>query len=181
MKSVACFFNKSAKLTNTRTITGVALLVALYVLLRYLNIRISATLQISFTFLATVLCARLYGFWPSMVYSLAADFVGFMMAPDGIYNPLFALVLMVKATIYTAFFFRVEKITIPRILAAQFLASLIGNVLLNPLLLTMMFNMPYWALVASRVVKNLFCFPIECFVIYFAFRLLPDSLFRKQV
>lgn len=181
MKSVASFFNlKSAKLTSTRTITGVALFVALYVALRFFNIQLSATLQVSFTFLATVLCARIYGFWPTMVYALAADFVGFMMAPDGLYNPLFALVLMVKGAIYVACFYQVENISIPRFIMAQLLADLIGNVLLNPLLLTMMFNMPYWALVSSRVIKNIVCLPIECVVIYFAFRYLPKTFFQAK-
>lgn len=181
MKSVASFLNlKSAKLTSTRTITGVAFFVALFVALRFFNIHLSATLKISFTFLATVLCARLYGFWPTMIYALAADFTGFMMSPDGIYNPLFALVLMVKGAIYVAFFYQVENISIPRFMLAQFLASLIGNVLLNPLLLTMMFDMPYWALVSTRVVKNIVCFPIECIVIYFAFRFLPKTLFQVK-
>lgn len=181
MKSVASFFNlKGAKLTSTRTITGVALFVALFVALRLFNIQLSATLKVSFAFLATVLCARIYGFWPTMVYALTADFVGFMMAPDGIYNPLFALVLMVKGAIYVAFFYQVEKISVPRIIMAQIFANLIGNILFNPLLLTMMFDMPYWALVSSRVIKNIVCLPIECVAIYFAFRYLPKTLFPAK-
>ena len=49
MKSVASFFNlKGAKLTSTRTITGVALFVALFVALRLFNIQLSATLKVSF-------------------------------------------------------------------------------------------------------------------------------------
>ncbi len=141
-------------------------------------IRRSSTLEIRFSFLALALSCALYGFWPNLVFAFVVDLLGWVVHPSGAYVPLFALVLMVKAFIYAMSFYGKDKISIPRVVVTQFLVCLICNVLLNPLLLTMMYNMPYWALVASRIVKNLCMFPIECVVLYLAFRLLPAARTR---
>lgn len=163
--------SKSARMNRLQTLTGCAMLCALYVALQMVTINLSPTLQINFSFLALAVSCALYGFWPNMVFAFAADFLGFMMHPDGAYVPLFALILMVKAAIYTFFLYGNGKISITRLLLAQLAVDVLCNILLNPLLLAMMYHMPYWVLVGARLAKNAIMYPIECVLLYLVSRI----------
>lgn len=180
MNLQSIFAWKSAKLT-TRTISGLAMLCALYVVLSLFAIPLSPTLEIRFSFIALAISCALYGFWPNMIFCFTADFLGYCVRPSGAYVPFFALILMAKALFYTLFFYDQKKITIPRILIAEGLVMGVGNLLLNPLLLTVMYQTPYWVLVASRLVKNILLYPVNCAVLYVAFRLLPGRALRPIV
>lgn len=169
MKSVQHFF-QGASLSSVKTIAGLSLLLALYVLLNMLTINLSPTLRIRFSFAALALSCWLYGLWPNLLFAAAADLLGFLVHPDGTYVPLLALVLMVKAAIYCLFFYGQREIPLWKIVAAQFLVDLVANVLLNPLLLSWMYQMPYWALVVSRLVKNAILWPVESLLLIFLFR-----------
>lgn len=167
---------KSEPIAQTRTMTGLALFTALYVLLNALTIQISPTLRISFSFLALAVSCRRYGFWPNVVLCFAADFLGYMVHPDGAYVPLFALILIVKAFVYIQLFYDKKHIRLWQVLLAQFLADGIGNVLLNPLILSVMYQMPYWVLVTSRLLKNACCYPFECAALFVVIRIAFDKL-----
>lgn len=165
------------KMNQTRTITGMALLAALYILLNTLTINLTPTLRIGFSFLALALSCSLYGFLPNVIFCLVVDFLGFMVHPDGPYMPAFALILMVKALIYS-FFLYAQKISLYKIILAQLLVVVIANILLNPLILTFLYKIPYWATVSERLIKNLICFPIECVVLVLFFKL-KDRLVKQ--
>ena len=157
-------------LNKTKTITSMALLAALYVLLNSLIINISPTLRISFSFVALAVSCSLYGFLPNVFFCLVVDFLGFIVHPDGSYMPAFALVLIVKALIYSFFFYN-QKITITKIVCGQLLVAILANILFNSLILAFMYQMPYWVSVSERLLKNALCFPIECFVLWLFFNL----------
>lgn len=184
MKSVHSFF-AGARLTSSKTIAGLSLLIALYVLLNSLTVNLSPTLRISFSFAALALSCRFYGLWPNLLFAFAADFLGFLVHPDGAYVPLFALVLAIKAAIYSLFFYGKKEVPAWQIFTAQFLADLLGNVLLNPLLLTWMYQTPYWVLVSSRLLKNAVFWPIEslvlCLLFHYASRYFKTLVPRSAV
>ncbi len=159
---------KSSRL-DLQTLTGLSLLCALYVVLQMVTINLSPMLQITFSFVTLALSCYLYGFWPNVIFCLAVDFLGFIVHPDGVYMPLFALVLMVKAWIYTMLLYR-KKISWTRVALAQFLVDLTGNILLTPLLLSMMYSVPYLAAVSARLVKNAILFPIETVLLLVVFQ-----------
>lgn len=179
MKSVQALLHwKSARVTEVKTMTTLALLIALYCVLQMVTINLSTTLRISFSFIALALSCALYGFWPNVAFALIADFAGYLVHPDGAYMPLFALILVVKAGIYTWFFYQRKTISISRLILAQLIAVVVCNVLLNPLVLTLMYGMPYWVLVTSRLVKNALCFPFECAALYVALKAVLPIVYR---
>ena len=63
---------------------------------------------------------------------------------------------------------------------AQFVAVVVCNVLLNPLALTLMYGMPYWVLVTSRLIKNGLCFVFECAALYVAFKTVLPLAYRTS-
>lgn len=174
------FHWRSARL-DTRTIAGLSMLCALYVVLNMFVINVSATLQIKFSFIALALSCALYGFWPNMIFSVVVDFLGWCVNPTGPYVPFFAVAIMIKALIYSLFFYQKKKITIWAILGAVFLSSLISNVLINTILLHFMYAMDYRVLLASRLIKNAAIYPIDCGLLYLALRLLQNLPFYGRL
>lgn len=159
-------FRKGESLLNVRVMTGLALFCALYVVLRSVTINLSPTLRISFSFLAMAASCYFYGLVPNLIMAFAADFLGFLVHPDGTYMPLFALGVMTSAVIYSLFFYRQKKIGVLRVILAKLVSTLLVNILINPLVLTMLYATPFWAQMGPRLIKNLACFPIEVILLY---------------
>lgn len=157
---------KSKPLGNIRTLTGMALFLALYTVLRFVSINLSPTLRISFSFLALAASCLYYGLGPNLIFAFAADFLGFAVHPDGSYMPLFALVVMARAVIYSAFFYDRKTITVRRVLIAQLCTMVLCSLILNPMLLSFMYQTPYWAMFGVRLLKNALLYPIECAMLY---------------
>lgn len=162
---------RSSPVGSTKVLCTVALFVALYTALSAITIPLSPTLRISFSFLAMAASCYFFGIWPNLIAAFACDYLGFLMQPAGGYVPLFALILMVKAVIYAMSFYGRERIGVPRIMITQLLVSVLCNILLNPLLLSVMYDMPYWSLAVGRVVKNALLYPVECLLLYLVLQL----------
>lgn len=157
---------KSSPLANTRVLTGLALFLALYTVLRFVSINLTPTLRVSFSFLALAASCMCYGLWPNLILAFFCDFLGFAVHPDGAYMPLFALVIMARAVIYSAFFYNRKQISIGRILIAQLLTTILCSLILNPMLLSFMYQTPFWSLLPQRLLKNAILYPIECGLLY---------------
>lgn len=160
--SLRTFFQEHSSLKNSvRTITGVSLFVALYTALSFFTIGLTPTLRISFSFLALAASCYFYGLGPNLAGAFVCDLLGFLIHHEGGYVPFFALVLMLDAAIYSLFFYGQKKVALWRIISARTLVMVLSHLILNPLLLMFMYQMPYWSLVMTRLPKNLIMLPIE--------------------
>lgn len=180
MKIKSLFEWKSARL-SVRSIAGMAMLCALYVVLNMFSISLSATLEIRFSFIALALSCALYGFLPNLIFCFVADLLGFLAHPTGPYMPFYAMVLMVKALIYTLFFYGQKNVSVWRIVLGEAVAILVCNVILTPLVLTMLYGTPYWILVTGRLLKNLIAWPLNSIMLFLSIRLLPALSARTQL
>ena len=157
---------KSSNLFNIRVLCGISLFIALYLVLAAFKISLSSTLRISFTFLALGASCCFFGLWPNLISAFICDFLGWLIHPDGPYVPLFAMVLMAEAAIFSFFFYGREKIGLGRVILAKGLATILCNLILNPLILSMMYQLPFWVTFSTRLVKNAVLFPVEVFLLY---------------
>lgn len=164
------FSGYSANLSKVSTLTGVALFCALYITLSLFTFHLTPTLYVGFNFLALALSCRTYGLIPNLIGAFACDFLSFSLNPQGPYMPLFSLTLMLNAIIFSFFFYKKEKISFLNIVLAKSLCTLFSNILLNSLILTMMYQTPFFTLMATRIPKNLIMLPIECILLFFTFR-----------
>lgn len=155
---------------DLHTLAGISLFCAMYTALSFVSINLSAVLRISFSFLALAASCFFYGLWPNVLMAFACDFLGWAVHPDGAYMPLFALVIIAKAVIYSLFFYRMEKISLWRVLAAQLCTTVLCSLLLNPLILSMMYGTPFSVLFTARLAKNALLYPVECFLLYLTLR-----------
>lgn len=84
--------------------------------------------------------------------------------------PLFALTAILNAVIYSVCFYGMQKISLKRVALAKGMSTILCNIVINPILLSMLYGTPFWVLMSERLVKNLILFPIETAMLYFVIR-----------
>lgn len=112
----------------------------------------------------------LFGLWPNVLAAFLVDLLGYLAHPVGPYMPLFALTAILNAVIYSVCFYGMQKISLKRVALAKGMSTILCNIVINPILLSMLYGTPFWVLMSERLVKNLILFPIETAMLYFVIR-----------
>ena len=134
---------------STRTLTSMALLIALEIVLsRFLSISAWNT-KIGFAFVPVVIAAILLGPLYAGIVGAAADFLGALLFPIGAYFPGFTLTAFLMGLCYGLFLYRNQSF--PRILGAVAVHQLILSLLLNTLWISLLYGSPYAPLLLSRL------------------------------
>ena len=150
---------------STRTLTTLALLTAIEIVLsRFLSIN-AWNIKIGFSFVPVVIAAILYGPIAAGVVAALGDFLGAILFPIGAYFPGFTLTAFLTGCVFG--FFLHEKQSWPRIIASVVINQLILSLFLNTLWISILYGSPYGPLLATRVVQcliltafQLICIPL---------------------
>ena len=159
-------FRQSAQeLKQVRTLTGVAMLLAMSVVISFTaSVRVTETIKIGLGYLITALLGMLYGPFTAALAAGAGDLIKYLLKPDGAYFFGFTLTAMLGGVVYGVFFYR-EKCTIPRAIASKATVSLLLNCLLNTVWVSWLYGMPFLGALGPRV-KNLMALPFEIVLLY---------------
>ena len=160
-------FRQSAQeLKQVRTLTGVAMLLAMSVVISFTaSVRVTETIKIGLGYLITALLGMLYGPFTAALAAGAGDLIKYLLKPDGAYFFGFTLTAMLGGVVYGVFFYR-EKCTIPRAIASKATVSLLLNCLLNTVWVSWLYGMPFFGALGPRVIKNLMALPFEIVLLY---------------
>ena len=160
-------FRQSAQeLKQVRTLTGVAMLLAMSVVISFTaSVRVTETIKIGLGYLITALLGMLYGPFTAALAAGAGDLIKYLLKPDGAYFFGFTLTAMLGGVVYGVFFYR-EKCTIPRAIASKATVSLLFNCLLNTVWVSWLYGMPFLGALGPRVIKNLMALPFEIVLLY---------------
>lgn len=160
-------FRQSAQeLKQVRTLTGVAMLLAMSVVISFTaSVRVTETIKIGLGYLITALLGMLYGPFTAALAAGAGDLIKYLLKPDGAYFFGFTLTSMLGGVVYGVFFYR-EKCTIPRAIASKATVSLLLNCLLNTVWVSWLYGMPFLGALGPRVIKNLMALPFEIVLLY---------------
>ena len=160
-------FRQSAQeLKQVRTLTGVAMLLAMSVVISFTaSVRVTETIKIGLGYLITALLGMLYGPFTAALAAGAGDLIKYLLKPDGAYFFGFTLTAMLGGVVYGVFFYR-EKCTIPRAIASKATVSLLLNCLLNTVWVSWLYGMPFLGVLGPRVIKNLMALPFEIVLLY---------------
>ena len=96
------------ELRSIRCITVTAVLIALDIVLKFLSIKVTSDLKITFAYLALAAIGMLYGPTVGFLAGVITDVIGFMINPDGGFSVLFTLVEAVGAMIYGIFLYGIK-------------------------------------------------------------------------
>lgn len=156
---------------STRTLTSMALLIALEIVLsRFLSISAWNT-KIGFAFVPVVIAAILLGPLYAGIVGALADFLGAILFPIGTYFPGFTLTAFLMGLCYGLFLYRSQSF--PRILGAVAVHQLVLSLLLNTLWISLLYGSPFVPLLVSRLPQCAILAAVQLVVIPLIARLLP--------
>lgn len=183
MKKMATLFRTSMdELKNVRNLAMIALFGTMSVVMGYFTIQIGDFLKIGFSTIVQQFVYYLFGPGTGMLFAGAMDLLKFAVKPTGAFFPGYTLNAMVAAVLYGFFYYR-QKITLRRVLAAQFTVALVCNVCLGTLwwhMTTAKADQAFLAILALRAGKNLAQWPLNSLLFYGAWEFMERAgVFRE--
>ena len=143
----------SKTMFNLKTLTGLALLTALEIVLsRFLSIS-AWNIKIGLSFIPLVVAAILYGPLAAGIAGALSDFIGAVLFPIGAYFPGFTLTAFLTGCVFG--FFLHTKQNWPRAVAAVFINQFVLSLFLNTFWISVLYETSYVPLLATRVVQCL--------------------------
>ncbi len=134
---------------NIKTLTLMALLTAVEIVLsRFLSISAWNT-KIGFAFIPVVVAAMLLGPYRAGLVAALADFLGAILFPIGAYFPGFTLTAFFMGLIYGLFLYKEQSFL--RIVLAVAVHQLLLSLLLNTLWISVLYGSPYGPLLLTRL------------------------------
>ncbi len=163
---------------RTKKIVLEALLLAMLIVLsRFLSIK-TPLIKISFSFVPTMLCAIWLGPKWTVLLNVLGDLIGATLFPTGPYFVGYTITTAVAGLIYGLLLYKkesdsfTEKQFVIRVIISVILVSIISNMLLNTLWISITAGKAFIVLLGTRVVKELIMIPIHVIVILFIERAL---------
>jgi ECF transporter S component (folate family) len=164
---------------KTRIIVFMGLLVAMNIVLeRFLSIQ-TPIVRISFGFLPIALAGALFGPVGGAVAGGLSDILGTLVAGQGGYFPGFTLTAVLGGAVYGFFLYK-KPASVKRTALAVLIITVVCNIALNTLWLTVLTGKGALAILPPRLVKDGILLPVQVFLIYSVQRLAqPLGIFRS--
>ena len=164
----------ASEMKITKMLVVTALMTALRIALKPLAIPLGPSLNIQTAMLATALGAMIYGPVVAIPAAIVSDTIGFMIFPNGEYFLPFVLTEIASTMIYALFLYR-ARVSPTRVMLARFCICFLVNVVLQQFIIAWQYAF-YGSsedaikamtdvLTTTRIIKNLFFFPIESVVL----------------
>lgn len=153
-----------SNLKNTRVLTDAALLVAIGIILGFLKIPVTSLIEIRLESLPTCIAGFIFGPAVAAVVGALTDIGSYLVKPTGPFFPGFTISYILTGIIFGVFLHGKEP-AVKRILLAVTVNTLLVNTLLNGFWLSFLYGMPFGAVIAARIVKQLIMIPINTLII----------------
>lgn len=164
-KFVTLFTDSYRELKSVRTITTMAMLAAVAVILGMFSIDYGSYIRIGFSSIPNGIVAYLFGPTVGGIFSGALDIIKYIMKPTGPFCPQLTLVTILAGILYGCMYYK-KKLTLWRVFVAKFIVMLVCNVFLNTLCLTVLYGQAFMVILPARALKNLIMWPIDSVIFY---------------
>ena len=172
--SRAYWRDAAAEMKDTKMLVVTALMIALRIALKPLAIPLGPSLSIQTAMLATALGAMIFGPVVAIPAAIISDTIGFMIYPTGDYFLPFVLTEIASTLLYALCLYR-AKVSPFRVMLSRFLICSVVNVVLQQFIYAWYYlwignpesaqNAVLSIMTTTRIIKNLFFFPIESVVL----------------
>lgn len=179
MKRLATLFADSYhEFKHVRTTTTCAMFMAIAVVLGYFTIVIGDYIKIGFSSIASQFVYYLFGPVVGGMFGGGLDLLKYLIKPTGAFFPGFTFGAIVAGVLYGVILYK-RPLSIWRILASELVVSIVCNMLLGTLWLSMMYGKGFFALLPMRVFKNLVMWPVNSMLFYVTAKTMEASgIFR---
>lgn len=153
-----------SQLKNVKTLSTVAMLIAIGVLLGFFKIPITEVIEIRFGSIPIAIAGSFFGPGIGALVGALTDIGGFIVKPTGPYFPGFTISNLVTGIIFGCLFHK-KELTISRIVVAQILNTLIVGIVLNSLWLSMLYGNAFVVIVSARIIKEIIVIPLHVLIL----------------
>ena len=164
-KFTALFRNSMEEFKHVNTVTVMAMFAAISVVLGYFTLVLGDYLKIGFSTIANQFVYYLFGPVAGGLFGGALDILKYIILPTGAFFPGFTISAMEGGVLYGCFLYK-RPISFWRVLAAELTVSIICNMLLGTLWLSMLYGKAFMALLPMRVFKNIMMWPVNSILFY---------------
>jgi len=166
MKKLATLFSDSYKeFRQVRTVATLGMFGAISVVLGSMTLVIGDYIKIGFSSIAQQFVYYLFGPAVGGFFAGALDILKYFIKPTGAFFPGWTISAMAAGVLYGCFFYK-KPLTLWRVLAAELTVSVVCNMVLGTLWLTIMYEKAFLALLPMRVIKNLIMWPVNSALFY---------------
>lgn len=166
------------KKTQVFVFSGV--LIALEVILtRFLSIQ-TEIVRYGFGFIPISMSGILFGPLTAGITAVLADIIGMIIAPRGAYFPGFTISAFVTGFIYGLVLHK-RHITILRTGFAVFLVTLISDLILTTIWISMLTGNSVAAIAAARIIKSFIMLPVSTALIYIVWKSAGKAIQSKLI
>jgi len=158
--------NGSSSFFNTRTMTYMSMLIALYACLSLLTIYITQQLRFNFTFIPVAIASILFGPLAGGITGALGDILGWIITHPGAYFPGLTISGFVSGIIYGIFLYK-KELTIRRVIFAAITMVIVVELLLNALWLSILHGNAFFVLLGERLIKIVILVPLQAVVLYY--------------
>lgn len=167
-------------MNKTRTVVFIALLIALNVVLtRFVAIQ-TPIVRIGFGFIPIALSAMFFGPMIGGITAALSDVLGMLIFPKGAFFPGFTLSAFLGGVIYGLFLYDKPK-TWLNIAFSALTISLIVNLGLNTLWISMTTGNTFIAIIVPRIIKEMILIPIRTVLIYMTWHYAGEYIQKKSL
>lgn len=170
----------SREMYRLSSLTGAAMLTALSAVVNRFTISFTTTLRLSFAFLTVGLCGMLYGPIMTGIAGVAVDLLRYLVIGGGYYFPGFTLNEFITGFLYGWFLYK-KPVTLPRVFLAKLSVTVLINLCLTPLWLSILYGDAFIVLLTARIAKNLIMLPVETAMLYVVCRKVGQLRVRRAV
>ena len=173
----------ASQLKSVRMLAVAAMIVALRVAVKFLEIPLAAGLKLSFDCYVNAVGSLVYGPVAALCVGAVSDTVGCIVKPTGAYFFPFIFVEMMSGFIFALFFWR-KKLTTGRFLTAKFSVNFVCNIIMTSVFVKWQCYLLYGIEEAAaynlinlvRIAKSLILFPLEAALISLLFSVLLPAM-----
>ena len=180
----------AAELKDTRMLVITALLVALRIALKPFAIPVGPQMYIQTPMLATALGSMIFGPVMAIPAAIVSDTIGFIVHPTGEYFLPFVLTEIASTMIYALCLYR-SKVSPTRVALSRFFIGFLVNVVLQQVIFAWQYiymgnpesakSTVMGIMTSTRIIKNLFFFPIESVILTLFLKFLLPICQRVRV
>ncbi len=166
--SCAYWRDAAMQLFDIRMLCIAAILIAVRVALKSVQIPVGPSLNITVGFFVNALGASIFGPVVAMVAAAISDTLGCLIFPQGAYFFPFIFEEISGSLLFALFLWR-SNMTATRVILSRFSVVAITNLIINPTLMMWYYDIfygkSYAFMTIPRVMKNLALFPAEAFLL----------------
>ena len=166
-------------MSRTRTIAFVGLLVSMEIIFtRFLSFQ-TPIIRIGFGFIPIAFSAILFGPVIGGLTAAISDVIGMIVFPKGAYFPGFTLSAFLGGVVYGLFLYR-KQITILNVTISVLLITLLVDLGLNTLWLSMITGKAAAALLIPRIYKSAIMLPIQTATIHILWKYIGSHIDKSS-